>query len=239
MMRRRGFTLIELLVVIAIIAILAAILFPVFAKAREKARQASCQSNLKQLALSAIMYRTDYDERNLQYYRGPGNPNPVDDWVNGQPVPSSVNRYSWGVQIMPYIKNVQVFVCPSQPAPMTRSTCASHAPFRWMSYGMSISYVNSKGGRWADKIDSDVSNSNCVMFSDGCGRYYNCAGHTNHGTCGATAGWAEPPLNLDFGVPVNAGAERNRHNEQIDNAYYDGHVKSVKGNKIRDYAPRL
>jgi len=75
-MRRRGFTLIELLVVIAIIAILAAILFPVFAKAREKARQASCQSNLKQLALSAVMYRTDYDERNLQYYRGPRKPQP-------------------------------------------------------------------------------------------------------------------------------------------------------------------
>ena len=59
---RRGFTLIELLVVIAIIAILAAILFPVFAKAREKARQASCQSNLKQLALACLMYAQDYDE---------------------------------------------------------------------------------------------------------------------------------------------------------------------------------
>jgi len=61
--QRRGFTLIELLVVIAIIAILAAILFPVFARAREKARQASCQSNLKQLALSELMYIQDYDEK--------------------------------------------------------------------------------------------------------------------------------------------------------------------------------
>ena len=60
-MHRRGFTLIELLVVIAIIAILAAILFPVFAKAREKARQASCSSNLKQIALAALQYATDYD----------------------------------------------------------------------------------------------------------------------------------------------------------------------------------
>ncbi|PIY51745.1 MAG: hypothetical protein COZ06_04120, partial [Armatimonadetes bacterium CG_4_10_14_3_um_filter_66_18] len=59
---RRGFTLIELLVVIAIIAILAAILFPVFAKAREKARQTACLSNLKQLGLSIIMYANDYDE---------------------------------------------------------------------------------------------------------------------------------------------------------------------------------
>ncbi|NLC58402.1 MAG: prepilin-type N-terminal cleavage/methylation domain-containing protein [Armatimonadetes bacterium] len=64
-MRRKqnGFTLIELLVVIAIIAILAAILFPVFARARENARKANCQSNLKQIATAAMMYRQDYDER--------------------------------------------------------------------------------------------------------------------------------------------------------------------------------
>jgi len=61
--KRRGFTLIELLVVIAIIAILAAILFPVFARAREKARQASCESNEKQLMLSVLMYVQDFDER--------------------------------------------------------------------------------------------------------------------------------------------------------------------------------
>ncbi|NLO04745.1 MAG: prepilin-type N-terminal cleavage/methylation domain-containing protein, partial [candidate division WS1 bacterium] len=62
-MRRKGFTLIELLVVIAIIAILAAILFPVFARAREKARQTSCLSNLKQISLAVIMYTQDYDDR--------------------------------------------------------------------------------------------------------------------------------------------------------------------------------
>ncbi|MFO8079838.1 MAG: prepilin-type N-terminal cleavage/methylation domain-containing protein, partial [Armatimonadota bacterium] len=70
---RRGFTLIELLVVIAIIAILAAILFPVFARAREKARQTSCLSNLKQLGLGMQMYAQDYDERfNLSQYQLPG-----------------------------------------------------------------------------------------------------------------------------------------------------------------------
>ena len=63
MRRVRGFTLIELLVVIAIIAILAAILFPVFAKAREKARMSSCQSNLRQLSQAAVQYSSDYDER--------------------------------------------------------------------------------------------------------------------------------------------------------------------------------
>jgi len=65
---RKGFTLIELLVVIAIIAILAAILFPVFARAREKARQASCLSNIKQLALGMLMYVEDYDERAARYW---------------------------------------------------------------------------------------------------------------------------------------------------------------------------
>ncbi len=98
-MRRRGFTLIELLVVIAIIAILAAILFPVFARAREKARQSSCLSNLKQLGLAAMMYAQDYDEQMVHYYRY---------------MPSgSDNLYWWGDVLQPYIKNYQVLECPS------------------------------------------------------------------------------------------------------------------------------
>jgi prepilin-type N-terminal cleavage/methylation domain-containing protein/prepilin-type processing-associated H-X9-DG protein len=89
---RRGFTLIELLVVIAIIAILAAILFPVFARAREKARQASCQSNLKQIALAAIMYAQDYDERCVLGYE---------------------TGRLWSDLLAPYMKNTQMLICPS------------------------------------------------------------------------------------------------------------------------------
>lgn len=99
-MNRRGFTLIELLVVIAIIAILAAILFPVFARAREKARQSACLSNIKQLALGALMYAQDYDDRMMpRYYR-------IDPAVAGGP--------NWDNHlIQPYVNNLQLAICPS------------------------------------------------------------------------------------------------------------------------------
>lgn len=235
MQRSRGFTLIELLVVIAIIAILAAILFPVFAKAREKARQASCLSNLKQIALAATMYRSDYDEINVQYSFGPGNPNPTDDWVNGQPVPSPVGRYSWGVQVMPYVKNVQLFVCPSFHPQMTRCGCTSHAPFRWMSYGINIAYVYADGGRWTAQADDRIKNANCITFSDGCGFHYNCVGHTSHGTCGAVAGWGDP-VNYNYEIPPNREHQRLRHNDGANHAFYDGHAKWMRTTMIRDYA---
>ncbi len=93
-----GFTLIELLVVIAIIAILAAILFPVFAKARENARKTTCTSNMKQLSLGAMMYSQDYDEKVLSYYMY-------------QPYPTVL--FWWGDLIQPYTKNYQCLICPS------------------------------------------------------------------------------------------------------------------------------
>jgi prepilin-type N-terminal cleavage/methylation domain-containing protein/prepilin-type processing-associated H-X9-DG protein len=97
-MTRRGFTLIELLVVIAIIAILAAILFPVFARAREKARQASCLSNVKQLALAEMQYCQDYDEMTSPY--------------GDHYCPTGSCRH-WYDTMVPYIKNTQVLRCPS------------------------------------------------------------------------------------------------------------------------------
>jgi len=98
---KRGFTLIELLVVIAIIAILAAILFPVFARAREKARQSACLSNVKQISLAIQMYANDYDDRIpfMLTWDPDGTPNAVAWW--------------WQVT-EPYIKNTQVWKCPSQ-----------------------------------------------------------------------------------------------------------------------------
>jgi len=95
----RGFTLIELLVVIAIIAILAAILFPVFAQAREKARTASCSSNLKQMALAGLMYAQDNDEEMLGWLVGTCNTTVGANWF--------IHRW------MPYMKNAQLVICPS------------------------------------------------------------------------------------------------------------------------------
>jgi len=106
-MRKTGFTLIELLVVIAIIAILAAILFPVFAKAREKARQTSCLSNVKQISLGIMMYVQDYDEEYPRIYRNasPGRMT--------YPGGGSSSGLMWYGVIFPYVKNIQIFNCPS------------------------------------------------------------------------------------------------------------------------------
>src|SRR5579862_9622044 len=103
---RRGFTLIELLVVIAIIAILAAILFPVFAQAREKARQSSCASNEKQLGLAVIQYVQDFDETL-----------PLADFQNywGDCSSNANDSVSWRTVIYPYVKSTGVYLCPSDP----------------------------------------------------------------------------------------------------------------------------
>jgi len=113
-----GFTLIELLVVIAIIAILAAILFPVFAQAREKARSAACLSNTKQISLAYAMYNQDYDE---------GFPGTVTEREAPPGTPdTAVARapYSYKEIMQPYIKNDQVFKCPSAPAWAAPTTSA-------------------------------------------------------------------------------------------------------------------
>ncbi len=94
--RKTGFTLIELLVVIAIIALLAAILFPVFARARESARRASCLSNLKQIGIGLAQYTQDFDERLPSWY-----------------VYDTAYRYVWADSVQPYVKSTQIFRCPS------------------------------------------------------------------------------------------------------------------------------
>ena len=139
-----AFTLIELLVVIAIIAILAAILFPVFARARENARRTSCTSNLKQIGLGLIQYSQDYDEKLPHDYFGPD----TDSSGRG-------GAYKWMDAIYPYVKSEQIFVCPSDTIgslPTNNSRYAyrpdgSTAGYQYLygSYSANITYYTPPG----------------------------------------------------------------------------------------------
>ena len=132
---RKGFTLIELLVVIAIIAILAAILFPVFAQAREKARAISCLSNMNQLGKSTMMYVQDYDEQFYPHRFNCGGVTCSQYLSGGVRTPESSRlaggaeqRYYWVYLLQPYTKNYQVFACPSNPGAFTPSSGPNPAP---------------------------------------------------------------------------------------------------------------
>jgi len=145
-LKLNGFTLIELLVVIAIIAILAAILFPVFAKVREKARQTSCLSNQKQLGLAIMQYVQDVDEMYPQLR--------VDDPAATLGGNGHETDYYWSQAIYPYVKSDRVYVCPSNPH--TDPVCpnkTTFAPFIHESYSMNTR-VNQPTGWWGGQTGS-------------------------------------------------------------------------------------
>src|SRR5438552_262385 len=131
MRHRSAFTLIELLVVIAIIAILAAILFPVFAQAREKARQATCLSNCKQLGTAVMMYTQDYDETLPQGYNGP-------------------SKNSWGKVTVPYVRNMAIFTCLS--APQVKASTPSVNHLFTGGYGADLNLMGANLGRGVMEI---------------------------------------------------------------------------------------
>ena len=141
-MKRRGFTLIELLVVIAIIAILAAILFPVFAKARERANLAACQSNLRQLAIGIMMYVQDWDDR---FPHAPGR---------------TVGYYHYPFTLDPYIKSNKLWTCPTDPY---KNNLPPQAGLRTMKGNFHVSYgfnawlwgLRYQNGQWVPPGNGD------------------------------------------------------------------------------------
>ena len=202
---RAGFTLIELLVVIAIIAILAAILFPVFAKAREKARQTSCASNLKQLGLCWMQYAQDYDEHVCPTYD-----NTSAAWRMWVWSPSAGVLDS---RLMPYAKNQQLFDCPSTAGSLSsygmNYLMTSYAHYPTSAYG--------NGGCALAKIERPAE---IVVFNDATERansfcYY--VGNGNYPGYGyRTAGYV-------------CGGTTPRHNDGVNVTYADGHVKWLQG----------
>jgi prepilin-type N-terminal cleavage/methylation domain-containing protein/prepilin-type processing-associated H-X9-DG protein len=213
MRHRRGFTLIELLVVIAIIAILAAILFPVFARAREKARQASCQSNEKQLMLAVIMYKTDYDGRF---------PRNCTSALSTQCAPPG---WDWREVTQPYVKNWDLYTCPS--ADPTTRPCMLAVPRSFQGLYLGGYAANAGrpgvigqigngpfGNSWhrespKESRFQDVSNLLAIMESQVHCHMWCGVGHAGADS-GSTTGW---------------DTRRVDHNDGMNCAYYDGHVK--------------
>lgn len=217
---RRGFTLIELLVVIAIIAILAAILFPVFATAREKARQTACASNLKQLGLGLLQYLQDYDEN--------------------FPVAYATNKpIGWGEEMYPYVKSSALFVCPDDTSMSGNPTCSyamnqnifqgSVTPLRAPSSTVLLFEVQSIGhvylpppSNWPSLLvnlqgtpTGNGGNANTGMTTNVfCYNYY------NTGTCLYATGPISGCTNLQL-IASGTGV----HNQGSNYLASDGHVK--------------
>jgi prepilin-type N-terminal cleavage/methylation domain-containing protein/prepilin-type processing-associated H-X9-DG protein len=165
---QNGFTLIELLVVIALIAILAAILFPVFAKAREQARKTSCLSNMKQLGLAGLMYAQDYDETwpCMHTEAARAVPNDIYSEVyNGHIGPSNdaevayVREHSYMAQFMPYIKTAALFGCPSDSGVDTKVSVGKrftsyHLRFYPIANAFSPGYIDSIKPGYEGKVST-------------------------------------------------------------------------------------
>lgn len=214
-MKRKGFTLIELLVVIAIIAILAAILFPVFAQARESARQTQCTNNQKQIATSVLMYVQDYDETfPMSAYFG----------RNPQGQPALVAIYD---VLAPYIKNVDIFVCPSyRPGidwPQRVQAAGSPAPalatFRYVGYIPNLGLFGEdfcpvlRKRTPVTKIAAVDAPVNTIMLFDG---------------------YLKDRAALEY---FNFLAFA-RHKEGVVINFVDGHAKWYRWNGIKNIAPR-
>ncbi|MCE5237582.1 DUF1559 domain-containing protein [bacterium] len=205
-MSRRGFTLIELLVVIAIIAILAAILFPVFAKAREKARQSSCLSNTRQLALAILQYVQDNDEVFMY-----ANLNPPGTY--------------WYVAAAPYMKSTQILQCPSRRGAVDYGYNMDYLGYSWGTAGTQV------GGVGLGTIKSPAET---VMLSDSNAAYSLYGGRTSGGSprydTNSYNGW--DPLNPSGGAAMRHNSGSNHafvdgHSKWLAATYVRGAGSSI------------
>jgi len=202
--RVRGFTLIEPLVVIAIIAILAAILFPVFAKARENARKASCQSNEKQIGLAGLMYAQDYD----QMY-------PFAYWYDGTWGDPTVLRF-WPFDLEPYTKNWQLIICPSHRWTYTYSV---NAPF-------TASYVICSIGRSRTGVNcTAMSGATEANIQDVAGTIWVAETTNSAEIFGPWSGDPDPLIFTEVGAQSRVWEG---HSDGANYLFADGHVKFLK-----------
>jgi prepilin-type N-terminal cleavage/methylation domain-containing protein/prepilin-type processing-associated H-X9-DG protein len=231
--RGTGFTLIELLVVIAIIAILAAILFPVFSRAREKARQSSCGSNLRQVQLAIAQYTQDYDERHPHtWFTANGLWN---DWPGG---------YQWEEAVLPYVKNNQLFVCPSASniryVPDTTPNQVDTPPYPDPNYpfprggyagneaywvGLCAAGIVANHPFWFRSLAAVVEPATTFMVWDSAesglpGRFGE--GWQDGTQQPTTVNWSANPPRLE---PPSWGVVGGRHIEGANFSYVDGHMK--------------
>jgi len=221
MTSRRGFTLIELLVVIAIIAILAAILFPVFAKAREKARQSTCLNNIKQLTTGLLMYVQDYDETIMPL---PYAPNPTQAPVlTDQGLKSgTTDIFTWYDMIYPYVKNGEMYCCPTwrkkliHNGPPNTPYCNYTTYGMWIgAYGLYTGLINSSGTGLG--LGECTHPATTVCLGEG---YSACMPIIDKGD----------PLGDRFGWNMALGV---RHNDGLNVSFLDGHAKWFKLGQLR------
>ena len=205
--------MIELLVVIAIIAILAAILFPVFARARENARRSSCQSNLKQIGLGMIQYIQDYDERYPRHT------------LSSSPPYSGANPFGWADAMQPYIKSAQIFQCPSEE---TAGESDPNGDFTDYFYnhllrGQSQALLNAT----SRTVVMGESNAKAARVTlNGC-RSGPAAQSTDFSLAVPSCGTSSSSGDLTNSGTGSAAdiADINRHLEGANYAFADGHVK--------------
>jgi prepilin-type N-terminal cleavage/methylation domain-containing protein/prepilin-type processing-associated H-X9-DG protein len=207
--QRRGFTLIELLVVIAIIAILAAILFPVFAKARERAMLTTCIANNKQLGTAFQMYTQDSDGR-LPYWTLIGL-KPSDQAFAAQ----NLSESTWDVQLYPYVKTKQSYTCPSSKSPYAKA--GSTNPVRSYSFPRNVSGMpmNFAPSPTRTVLLFEKGNNILGVHGDATGEFY---GQTVSGATSSIAVHPNDP-NL-WGFP---------HSDGKVFLFLDGHAKWYKG----------